>query len=57
MFKVSKIKFEENLKKTVLKAVDKIGGFKNFIKAGDVVLLKPNFNSADPYPASTDIPF
>jgi len=32
-------------------------GFKKFIKKGDVVLLKPNFNTADPFPASTDFEF
>jgi uncharacterized protein (DUF362 family) len=54
---VSKIKVEDNLKQAIVKAVEEIGGFKNFIKIGDVVLLKPNFNTADPYPASTDLNF
>ncbi len=57
MEKVSKIKFENNLKETILKAVQGQGGFEKFIKAGDVVFLKPNFNTADPYPASTDLEF
>jgi len=34
-----------------------IGGFGQFIKNGDKVLLKPNFNTADTYPASTDPAF
>lgn len=34
-----------------------IGGFESFIKKGDVVLIKPNFNTADPFPASTDFEF
>ncbi len=57
MNKVAKVKFENNIKETVLKAVDLIGGFKKFIKKGDVVFLKPNFNTADPFPASTDYEF
>ncbi len=52
--KVSKIKIGDDLKSGVKKAVDELGGFGKFIKPGDVVLLKPNFNSADPYPASSD---
>ena len=54
---VSKIKVEENLKKSMLKAVDAIGGFKKVINEGDKVLLKPNYNSADNPPASTDPQF
>ncbi len=51
---VSRVKVEKNLKEAVAKAVEQIGGFGKFIKSGDKVLLKPNFNTADPYPASTD---
>lgn len=54
---VSRILVRKNLKKAILEAVDSIGGFKKFIKKGDVVLLKPNFNTADPFPASTDFKF
>lgn len=57
MSKVSKIKVEKNLKEAILEAVEELGGFKKFIKKGDVVLLKPNFNTADPFPASTDFEF
>jgi len=55
--KVSKVKVENNLKESILKAVDLIGGFGRFINKGEVVLLKPNFNTADPFPASTDLEF
>jgi uncharacterized protein (DUF362 family) len=34
-----------------------IGDIKNLIKSTDRVLLKPNFDTADPYPASTDMDF
>jgi len=68
MEKVAKVKFEGNpeveqahygasLKETILKTINEIGGFGKFIKTGDVVLLKPNFNTADPFPASTDPEF
>lgn len=57
MKKLSKVKFNGNLRDTILKAVNLIGGFEQFIKKGDVVLIKPNFNTADPFPASTDFEF
>lgn len=57
MEKVAKIKFENNLRETVIRAVNEIGGFVKFINKGDVVFLKPNFNTADPPPASTDLEF
>lgn len=57
MFKVSKVKISGDLKDAVYQAVEKIGGFGKFIKTGDAVLLKPNFNTADPSPASSDLKF
>jgi uncharacterized protein (DUF362 family) len=55
MAKVIKVKVNKSLKRAVLKAVNEAGGFN--IKRGEVVLLKPNFNTQDPFPASTDIAF
>jgi len=57
MDKVSKIKVEGDLAQAILGVVDEIGGFKKFIGSGETVLLKPNFNTADPFPASTDFEF
>lgn len=57
MTKVSKINFKGGLKKSILETVNEIGGFKKFIKPGETVLLKPNLNTADPFPASTDLEF
>lgn len=54
---LSKIKVEGNLKETIVKAVNEVGGLAKFINIGEVVLLKPNFNTADPFPASTDFEF
>jgi uncharacterized protein (DUF362 family) len=45
------------LKTDILKAVNLIGGFEKVINKGDQVLLKPNYNSADPPPASSDPEF
>lgn len=55
--KVAKVIVNNDLKKTIRESVDNIGGLKQFFNIGDVVLLKPNFNTADPFPASTDIHF
>jgi len=61
MIKVGKIKVDSStpltIKEAVSKTVNEIGGFSKFIKSGDVVFLKPNFNTADPFPASTDLGF
>jgi len=54
---VSRVLVEKNLKNAIRQAVEEAGGFRNIIKKGDVVLLKPNFNTADPSPASTDFEF
>jgi uncharacterized protein (DUF362 family) len=57
MEKVVKVKLKENLRETILKALEPFGGIQNFVKKGEVILLKPNFNTADPFPASTDFEF
>ena len=40
-----------------MKAIDLIGGLNRVINKGDTVLLKPNFNSDNPPPASSDPDF
>jgi uncharacterized protein (DUF362 family) len=54
---ISKVVATEDLKTDILKAVDMIGGFSKIVEDGDRVLLKPNFNSDDPPPASSDPKF
>jgi len=54
---VSKIKVEQDLKASVARALDLIGGLGKVISPGDRVILKPNFNSPDPYPGSSDLDF
>ncbi|TFH08718.1 MAG: DUF362 domain-containing protein [Candidatus Thorarchaeota archaeon] len=53
-FLVSKTPVGENLKSAIRTAVDLIGGFDKVISQNDVVTIKPNLNTADPYPASSD---
>jgi uncharacterized protein (DUF362 family) len=53
-YTVSIIKHSKILKSTIKKAVDCLGGFKRLIKKDETILIKPNFNSPDPYPASSD---
>lgn len=57
MSQVTKVKVEEDLKESIKQVVAGLGGFEKFIKPGETVMLKPNFNTADPFPASTDIEF
>lgn len=54
---VSEVRAVHQLKKDVKKAIDLIGGLKKAFKKKDSVLLVPNFNSDDPYPATTDLKF
>jgi len=47
----------QNLKESILRAVELIGGFSKVVEKGDEILLKPNFNTGDPPPASSDPEF
>lgn len=54
---VSKVGNVKNVKESILKAVDLIGGFGKVVERGDEIWLKPNFNTGDPPPASSDPEF
>lgn len=54
---VSKVKYNGDLNGSIRRSVDLIGGFDKAIGEGDRVLLKPNFNTGDPSPASSDPEF
>lgn len=54
---VSKVSNVSNLKKSILRSVNLIGGFNKTIEKGDEVLLKPNFNTGDAPPGSSDPDF
>lgn len=52
---VSKVHVEQDLLSSVRTSVELIGGLEKVVSAGDRVMVKPNFNSPDPYPGSTDL--
>lgn len=54
---LSKITATGDLKTNILRSVNLIGGFDKAITKGDHVLLKPNYNTAGPPPASSDPAF
>lgn len=54
---VSKVAAETDLKTSIQRAVDLIGGLDKVITSGDKVTIKPNLNTADPYPASSEPAF
>jgi len=56
-FFVSKVKTDIDLRESIRRAVSLIGGFESVITTGDTVTIKPNLNTADPYPASSDPAF
>ncbi|MFX1474717.1 MAG: DUF362 domain-containing protein [Promethearchaeota archaeon] len=53
-FLVSRVAADKDLRSAIDKAVGLVGGFSKFIEPGDTVTIKPNLNTADPYPASSD---
>ncbi len=53
-FLVSKMHVSPNLQSSIERSIDLIGGIESVIKPGDTVTIKPNLNTGDPYPASSD---
>jgi uncharacterized protein (DUF362 family) len=54
---ISKTTATNNLKASILKSVSLIGGFAKAIEKGDEIWLKPNFNTGDTPPGSSDTGF
>jgi len=54
---VSKVAYAGNLHESIELAVSLIGGIQKLVKKGDTILLKPNYNTADPFPGSSDPAF
>ena len=54
---ISKTTPTNDLKTSILKSVSLIGGFTKTIEKGDAVWLKPNFNTGDVPPGSSDTDF
>jgi uncharacterized protein (DUF362 family) len=55
---VAKVKAnEEDVRVTIGKVIALLGNLEQVIGRGDLVFVKPNFNSPDPFPAATDLAF
>ncbi len=54
---VAKVKANEDLRLAIARAIGLMGNLRQVIGRGDRVLVKPNFNSPDPFPAATDLAF
>lgn len=54
---VSRVKSSGDVLQDVRKAVDLLGGMGRLVNQGDTVTLVPNFNSDDPFPATSDLGF
>jgi uncharacterized protein (DUF362 family) len=54
---VSFVMAGKDIRSDIRKAIDLLGGLGKAIQSRDRVLLKPNFNSDDPPPGSTDLDF
>lgn len=54
---VSKVATGDDVEASVTKSLDLLGGLSRLASAGDTIMVKPNFNSPDPYPGSTDLGF
>ena len=52
---VGKVSYSGDLEESIESAVSILGGFNKILDVGDKILLKPNFNTADPPPASSDV--
>ena len=54
---VSRVQASGDPKPAVAHCLDLLGGLDRAVHSGEKVLVKPNFNSPDPYPGSTDLDF
>jgi uncharacterized protein (DUF362 family) len=54
---VAKVKAGKDIRAAIDRTIALLGSLEQVIGRGDKVLAKPNFNSQDPYPGSTDLMF
>lgn len=54
---VSKVTAQDDLGLSIRKSLDLIGDLGKLAGPADTIMVKPNFNSPDPYPGSTDLEF
>lgn len=47
----------ESLQKSITEVMKPLGGLTKFLSKNDQIILKPNYNTGDPFPASTDPEF
>jgi len=52
---VVKINTDDNIRQSIERLLTALGPLSSIISRGDKVMIKPNFNSGDPPPATTDI--
>lgn len=48
---------DDSLEESITRVLKPLGGLARYISKNDIVLLKPNFNTGDSFPASTDPDF
>lgn len=51
---VSKVVCDKGLKESIERSVELLGGVGKLVKKDDTILLRPNYNTADPFPGSSD---
>jgi len=51
---VSEVICDGDLKESIKRSISLIGGINKLVKRGDTILLRPNYNTADSYPGSSD---
>ncbi len=54
---VGKVAYTGDLKESIDTSVSLIGGINKLVDKGDTILVKPNYNTADPFPGSSDPDF
>lgn len=54
---VSKVTYNGNLKTCIEHSISLIGGINKLVEKDDTILLKPNYNTADLFPGSSDPEF
>jgi uncharacterized protein (DUF362 family) len=54
---VSKVVCSGGLRESIESSVSLIGGINKLVERGDIILLKPNYNTADAFPGSSDPEF
>ncbi len=55
--RVASVDVSPDLRESIERAISLVGGIDKFVRPGEVISLKPNLNSADRYPASSDPEF